>query len=120
MGNNSIEGGLVLPLAVTLPDDFFMGLTTRFDAMRDEGEDGYHAEFVNSILLGADLFADAFGYMEFFSWVSAERDADWVGTFNTGFIYYLSANVQLNAGVNLGVTRSAADWNPFVGMAWRF
>ena len=120
LGNNSIEGGLVLSLSVDLPDDFWLGMTTRFDVVRDEREDGYHPEFANSISLGAPLFAEAFGYMEFFSLVSTERDAKWVGTFNTGFIYALSANIQLNAGVNLGLTRSADDWTPFVGMAWRF
>lgn len=120
LGNNSIEGGLVLPLSVNLPQDFWLGLTTRFDVIRDEGEDGYHPEFMNSISFGAQLFAKAFGYMEFFSLVSTERDAKCLSTFNTGFIYSLSANLQLNAGVNLGLTRSADDWNPFVGMAWRF
>jgi hypothetical protein len=120
LGTDNIEGGLVVPLSVSLPQDFWIGLTTRFDAMRDWPEDGYHAEFVNSISFGADLFADAFGYMEFFSRVSTERDVKWVGTFNTGVIYSLSANLQLSAGVNLGVTRSADDWSPFVGIAWRF
>ncbi|PYI80880.1 MAG: hypothetical protein DME26_20790, partial [Verrucomicrobia bacterium] len=42
LGNNSIEGGLVLPLSVDLPEDFWLGLTTRFDVMRDERKDGYH------------------------------------------------------------------------------
>ena len=121
VGNNSIEGGLVLPLSINLPDDFWLGLTTRFDAMRDQGgEDGYHAEVANSISFGANVFTDVFGYMEFFTLVSTERDARWVGTFNTGFIYSMTANLQLNVGVNLGVTRSADDWNPFVGMAWRY
>jgi hypothetical protein len=120
LGNNSIEGGLILPLAVTLPGDFYLGLTTRFDAMRDEGEGGYHAEFMNSIAFGHDLFEDVFGYMEFFSLVSTEREAEWVGAFGLGVIYPLTENLQFNAGLNVGLTRSADDWNPFLGMAWRF
>jgi outer membrane putative beta-barrel porin/alpha-amylase len=120
LGNNSIEGGLVLPLSIDLPDDVWLGLTTRFDAMRDWPDDGYHAEFMNSISAGAPVFAKAFGYMEFFSLVSTERDVKWVGTLNTGFIYSLSANIQLNTVVNLGVTRSADDWTAFAGMAWRY
>ena len=58
--------------------------------------------------------------MELFSAVSTERDADWLGTFDTGLIYALTENIQLNTGVNIGVTRSADDWNGFVGLAWRF
>jgi outer membrane putative beta-barrel porin/alpha-amylase len=120
LGNNSIEGGLVLPLSMNLPENFWVGFTTRFDAVRDWDDDGYHPEFMNSISFGAPLFAKGFGYMEFFSLVSTDRDAEWVGTLNTGFIYSLSANLQLNAGVNLGLTRSAYDWTAFAGMAWRF
>jgi hypothetical protein len=120
IGNRGVGGGLILPLAVELPSDFYMGLTTRFDAVRNEDEPRYHAEFVNSIAFGHDLFGHLFGYVEFFSGVSTERDADWVGTFDTGLIYELADNVQLNAGVNIGVTRSADDWSVFAGMAWRY
>ncbi len=120
IGNRAVEGGLVLPLAVELPRAFYLGVTTRFDVVLDEDESGYHAEFVNSVEFGHDLFGSLFGYVEFFSAVSAERDADWVGTFDTGVIYELTENVQLKAGVNIGVTRSADDWNAYAGLAWRF
>jgi len=120
LGDNSLEGGLILPLSATLPGEFWLGLTTRFDVARDQTENGYHAEFNNSIALGHDLFGNLFGYVEFFSAVSTERDTPWVGAFNTGLIYSVTDNMQLNTGVNIGVTRSANDWTPFVGMAWRF
>src|SRR5439155_3379812 len=35
------EGGLVVPLAVELPSAFYLGLTTRFDAVRTEDQTGY-------------------------------------------------------------------------------
>ena len=120
LGSRGVEGGLILPLAVELPRAFYLGMTTRFDAVRDEDESGYHAEFVNSIAFGHDLLGGLFGYVELFSAVSTERDADWLGTFDTGLIYALTENIQLNTGVNIGVTRSADDWNGFVGLAWRF
>ena len=103
-----------------MPGNFYLGLTSRFDMFRDEDEHGYHAELGNSIAFGHDLFGNLFGYVEFFSAVSTERDAPWVGAFDTGLIYSLTENIQLNAGVNIGVTRSADDWNSFVGLAWRF
>jgi len=120
LGNNGLDGGLILPLSVDLPEDFWLGLTTRVDVRRDLAESGYHPEFINSIAVGHDLFENLFGYVEFFSAVSTERDTSWVGTFNTGLIYRVTDNTQLNAGVNVGVTRSADDWTSFFGMAWRF
>ena len=120
LGNGAIEGGLILPLEATLPGEFYAGLTTRFDAVRDEDRRGYHPEFINSLAFGHELCAGLFAYVELFTAVSTERGAAWVGTFDTGLIYSLTKNIQLNAGVNIGMTRSAEDWSPFVGLAWRF
>ena len=120
LGNDSVEGGLILPLAVELPKGFGLGLMTQFDAVRDEDDGGYHAEFVNTITLGHDLVGKLAGYVEFFSLVSAERGSKWVGTFDVGFTYAVTDNLQLDAGVNIGVAKSADDWNPFVGLSWRF
>jgi hypothetical protein len=120
LGSSSVAGGLILPLSVNLPAEFWLGLTTRFDVVHDLAAGGYHPEFLNSIAVGHDLFGNLFGYVEFFSAVSTERDSSWVGTFNAGLIYSLTGDVQLNAGANTGVTRAADDWNVFVGMALRF
>jgi len=120
LGNNHIEGGLILPAAVELPGELYLGLTTRFDAVRDEDDRGCHPEFGNSISLAHNLFGHLMGYVEFFSAVSTEHDAGWIGTFDTGLICTLTGNIQLNAGVNIGVTRPADDLNVFIGMSWRF
>jgi len=120
IGNRGVEGGLVLPLEVELPSDFWLGWTARFDAVRNEDKRGYHAEFVNSVEFGHDLFGNLSGYLEFFSAVSTERDAKWEGTFDPGLIYRVTKNLQFNLGVYIGVTRSADDWTAFAGMTWRY
>ena len=120
LGNNSVESGLIVPAGLALPDNFYLGLTTRFDAVRNEDNHGYHPEFSNSIELAHDLFENLSGYVEFFSNVNTEHDTDWAGTFDTGLVWALTENFQLNAGVNIGVTRAADDLNVFMGMACRF
>jgi hypothetical protein len=120
IGNRGVEGGLVLPLGVELPSDFWLGWTPRFDAVRNEDKPGYHAEFVNSVEVGHDLFGNLSGYLEFFSAASTERDADWEGTFDPGLIYEVTENLQFIAGVDIGVTRSADDWAAFLGLTWRY
>ena len=120
-GSSGIEGGLSVPTEFELPADFDLGVTSGFGLARDEeGGDGYHPEFDNSIYLGHDLFGDVFGYVEFSSSVSAEPRSGWIGTVEVGWSWELTDNVQLNAGVDLGVTREADDLNPFIGIAWRF
>ena len=120
LGNRSVEGGLIAPLAVELPAGWGMGLMTQLDIVRDQAGSRYHPEFVNSITFGHDIIGDLGGYVEFYSKVSTERGAEWEGTVDFGLTYALTKNIQLDAGINLGVTRSADDWNPFVGISWRF
>lgn len=120
LGNRSVEGGLIAPLAVELPAGWGMGLMTQLDIVRNAASSGYHPEFVNTVTFSHDIIGGLGGYVEFFSKVSPERGSEWEGTVDLGLTYALTKNIQLDAGINLGVTRSADDWNPFVGVSWRF
>ena len=120
LGNDSVEGGLIAPFALSLPAGWGMGLMTQLDIVRDSDDSGYHSEFVNTITFSHDIVGKLGGYVEFFSSVSTERGSDWVGTVDLGLTYALTDDIQLDAGVNIGVTRAADDWNPFVGLSWRF
>ena len=120
IGNDSIEAGLIVPMAVELPRGFGMGLMTQVDFVRDADDSDLHPEFVNTITIGRDLIGNLGGYIEFFSAVSTEDDSEWVGTFDVGLTYGWTENLQLDAGVSIGVSRSAEDLNPFVGISYRF
>lgn len=120
LGSHSVEGGLIIPLAIELPGGWGLGLMTELDILGDADGRGHHAEWVNTITLSHDLTERLGAYMEFFSAVSAERRAPWVGTFDVGFTYAVTSDLQLDCGVNIGLTRSADDINPFVGFSWRF
>lgn len=120
LGNDAVEGGLIVPLAVSLPAGWGMGLMTEVDFLERSTGSGYEAEFINSITFAHDIIGDLGGYVEFFSAVNTESSADWVGTVDLGLTYAVNENVQLDGGVNLGVTRAADDINPFIGVSWRF
>jgi hypothetical protein len=120
LGNDAFEGGLIVPFAVELPGGWGMGLMTEVDILEDADADGFHAEWINTITFSRDL-TEKFGvYVEFFSAITSERHMPWVGTFDVGVTYAISDDIQLDAGVNIGLTRSADDVNPFVGLSWRF
>lgn len=120
LGNNGVEGGIIFPLAVALPGGWDMGVMTEFDYIRNGGNSGYHSEFINSITFSHGIIGELGGYAEFFSAISTERHTTWVGSLDFGLTYGLTKNIQLDAGVNIGVTKSAPDWNPFVGFSVRF
>jgi hypothetical protein len=120
LGSPGIEGGLILPLAVELPAGWGMGVMTEVDVLRNSGNRGYHAEFINSITFSHAIVGDLSGFVEFFSAISTEEEQDWVGTVDCGLTYLINENLQLDCGINIGVSRAADDYNPFAGLTWRF
>jgi hypothetical protein len=120
LGNNAVEGGVILPFAVKLPAGWDMGLQTEVDFLRNDANGEYHEEFENMVTFDHAILGKLSGYCEFFSSVSTERGASWVGTVDIGLEYLVTKNVQLDCGCNVGVTRAADDVNPFAGITVRF
>ncbi len=120
LGNGAVEGGLIFPFAIELPAGWSLGVMPEFDFNRDEDGRGTHLEWVQTVALGRDLIGNLGGYAEIFSAVSSEKGADWIATFDCGLTYAVTRDFQLDLGVNLGLTRAADDFNPFLGATWRF
>lgn len=120
LSNGSLEGGVIFPLAFELPNGWGMGLMTEFDFLRNDDDDGYHTEFVNSITFAHDIVGSLAGYVEFFTVVSTQSNSDWQGFFDFGLTYAVTDDLQLDTGINIGVTSSAPDWNPFIGLSYRY
>lgn len=120
LGNDAVEFGLIVPLAIAVSDRVGIGLMTEIDFLEESDGNGYAPSFVNSATVSFAL-TDALGlYTEVFTERSIERGAEWVVTFDTGLTFAISDDTQLDAGVNLGITRAADDLNIFVGLSRRF
>jgi len=120
LGNDSVEGGIILPLAVELPRGWGMGAMVEFDVIRDGDDDGYHVEFIQTIAFGRDIVGNLGGYVELYNNVSGESGAGGVTTLDFGFTFALTPDIQLDAGMNIGLSRAAEDLNPFGGFSIRF
>lgn len=119
IGNDAVEGGLIVPLGVELPLGWGMGVMTELDFVWDDEDHKHDMEFVNTITFSHDIIGNLGGYIEFFSAVSS-NGSPWVGTVDAGFTYAFSDDIQLDFGCNVGVTRAADDVNPFLGLSLRF
>lgn len=117
--NGHWEGGVIVPFGVELPRGWGLTLMTEFDWVRRAEAADYDTWFVNSAALGRDLFRQVGAYVEFFTVVSAAGEFDWIGQVGTGLTYRLGANTRFDLGCNFGVTDSAPDFNPFIGLTWR-
>ncbi|MDB6172968.1 MAG: hypothetical protein JWL59_2279 [Chthoniobacteraceae bacterium] len=117
--NGKTEGGVIIPLAIELPYGWSTALMTEFDFVRND-ENGYDAEFVNSITFSHNIAGKLGGYFEFFSVTGSAPGFDWQGQLDVGFTYAVNDNAVLDLGCNFGVTKAAPDFNPFVGFSIRF
>ena len=119
-GNDLVEGGLILPLAVSLPRGWGMGLMTEFDLLADQTGNDRHLEWINTITFSHDITSQLGGYVEFVSAHSYENGNDWIAQADLGLTYAINADTQLDAGCNFGVTREAPDVQPFLGLTLRY
>lgn len=120
LSNNSIEGGLIFPFAIKLSDKADLGLMSEFDILRNEANDSYHVEYLNTASLGYELTKSLGTYFEITTRFGNESKFGGIVTFDTGLLFNLGNDTQLDAGINIGLTRAADDINPFVGLSKRF
>jgi hypothetical protein len=119
LGNGSLEGGLGIPFSLDLPE-WDVGFQTSCLIIRNYEGRGYHPEYTNSVSVGHGLVGALSLAAEFFSSISTEAGAPWVGTVDSWLTYQVNNNVRLDGGVYIGVTAAADDWHPWMGFACRF
>ena len=117
--NGETEGGIILILGFDLPAGWGSAAMTELDIVSD-GMGGRATEWINTITFAHDLTARLGGYLEFVAVTGDAPGFKWQGQFDAGLTYALSAHTQLDLGCNFGVTESAPDYQPFVGLSRRF
>lgn len=117
MGNKYVEGGLIAPLAVELPAGWGMGVMTELDIVRSATKNRYDFESFNTITFARDISEYVGGFFEFTH--TARRGPD-AATFDCGLTFGVTKHVQLDVGLNVGLTRATDDLSLFSGLAVRF
>src|SRR5688500_18754281 len=114
-----VQGGVILPLAVSLPNEWSLGVMAEFDAVRDGADEDYELQFVHTATVGHDIVGDLAGYVEYIGVTDTENGTGYVSLIGGGLTYGASDNVQLDCGVNFGLSESADDFNVFAGISIR-
>lgn len=120
LGNGALEGGIIFPFAMELPAKWGFGGQAEIDWLQDSNRSDYHEEIINTVTVSHDIAGKLAGYVEVFSNLSTERGAKWIATFDFGFTYAITRDIQLDAGMNIGLTDAADDLNPFIGLSMRY
>jgi len=103
------------------------GMQIRIRAIRrrtlistDEPGGDSHFDYLNSVSLTRPITKKLSTYVEFATDISTMAHSSWIGTVDTALIYQPVNNWELDAGVNIGVTKAANDLFTFIGAAWRY
>jgi hypothetical protein len=117
LGNKSVEGGLIVPYSHALAGGWDLGAMTEVDIVRNDNDDGYTSEWVNSVTVGHDLTENVGFYVEIASTLTHGAD---LASFDCGLTYGYSKHVQFDVGANIGLTRATEDLTIFAGLSVRF
>lgn len=115
LGNDKVEGAVTLPLALDLGAGWELGAMTAIASVHDGSR--YQAVWINTITVAHDLFEHVGAFWEL---TSQAGPGPHVSTFDTGLGWQINRDLQLDAGVNIGISKSAPDVMWFVGMSRRF
>lgn len=118
LGNGFVEGGIVFPVAIEMPANFDLGFT--FDVDFENGADSkYFLSWVGSTSLGYTIQGALRFYFELWAAVNTEAHSPFQARVDQGFSFQFTPNVQLDGGVNVGLTRATDDLNVFLGISLR-
>ena len=119
LGNEAVEGGLIVPLALSLRRGWGAGLMAEVDMNRNAADDGHHAEWIATATASHDIGGNLAGFVELFSLHNGEPGATWVGTFDAGLTYAATPDIQVDGGFYAGVSDAAEDLALFLGLTVR-
>lgn len=120
VGDGYVEGGLIAPLAVSLPYGFTTILMGEVDYLKNPVSPGYRANFQSLINLNRTIIDHVTGYAEIYA--NWPNSPDLANTYTLDFALAWTPlpNFQLDAGINIGLVPQAIPYQIYMGIAQRF
>lgn len=121
VGNGHWEGGGYVPFIAALPQDWTLNITNELDILENANLNGQHTNYIGLINFSHALFdPDVTGYAEFWSDVNNDQGASPQYTADFAVSWVVKDNLQLDAGINVGLNKAANDMQPYFGISQRF
>jgi hypothetical protein len=121
IGNGATEGGVIAPLSFSLPDGFTLLFNSEIDDLKNNADNGRHANFMNLVNLSHEAAKGVTVYMEF--WSDFNNDPTQRTTqlsYDLAVTWLVRPNLQLDAGVDVGLTSATPTVQVFAGVSQRF
>lgn len=113
VGNDSVEGGLIIPWQAYLFGALTMNAMVEVDAVRNAADDGYGFFWYGSAAVTRELTKNISVYGEIDA-AKASGSAPWQTTVGFGLYWTVTSFLAWDFAVYRGLSRGAPDWNPVV------
>ena len=120
IGNRSVEGGLLVPLAIALPGGFNAIVMGELDYQRNPNDPLYHANFPALLNVSKEIFTGVTAYAEIYANWTTHRDLRDIYTVDFALAWSPVPNFQLDIGVNIGLNAAAPSHQIYAGISKRF
>ncbi len=121
IGNGAVEGGLIGPLAVTLPYNFTLVLVPEVDVLKNVADDGRHGNYVFDVNLSREVIKNVTAYVELWSDYNADPALGvTLMSLDTAVAWVFLPNAQIDFGANFGITRATPAVQVYTGLSQRF
>lgn len=115
VGNDRVEGAVTFPVAYDLPGGWEGGAMTSVGSTSTNS--GRRAVWTNSMTFAHALGSKLGGFLEL---ASTSGEGAHVLVFNCGLTRRMGSDLQLDCGLNIGVSRAAPDLGVFAGATRRY
>ena len=121
LGNNMVEFTLFAPYTVALPAKFSLTVQPAFGLQRNRDKQGYHASYQFVAGLNRPIFGEAVtATLEFAAEVTTDHNTRPVYTIDPSIQWMVTPGLQLDVGAYIALNKDAPDFNPYVGIAFRY
>lgn len=120
IGNNHMEGGVIVPWAMQLGPGSEAGAMFQWDQLRNDANNGYDSRWFVSGFARQHIVGGFGAYAEATIAVSSASSSSFAGTVGGGMTFDFSKLFQLDYGLSRGLGGRATDWTGVVRLRWTF
>lgn len=121
LGNNMVEYSLNLPFTTALPNNFSLTVEPAVGVIRNLTKQGYQGDWQLLINLNYPIIGETVtAAIELALDYPSDHNIGPRHTIDPSLQWLLTPNLQLDVGVYIGLTKAAPDWNPYVGVSYRY
>lgn len=120
MGEQGVRGGLLVPWAWEIDDDWALDVVPGVAAVRNLDDDALEAEFAGLLTLNRSLADGVDAFADFHAAVTTESGRTWLGALGAGLTFQLNENLVIEPTAHFGLTREADDYAFAITIVQRF